>query len=62
MGCLIDLQTQGHKVSGRLRALFLMLIMMMSLLGVGAELLQMLWGLLVVINDSTLAFLECKEA
>ena len=62
MGCLSDLQTLGHEVSGSLRGLFLMLIMMMSLLGVGAELLRMLWGLLVVINDSTPAFLKCKEA
>ena len=62
MGCLSDLQTLGHDVLGSLRGLFLMLIMIVSLLGVGAELLRMLWGLLVVINDSTLAFLECKEA
>ena len=62
MGCLSDLQTLGHEVSGSLRGLFLMLIMMMSLLGVGAELLQLLWGLLVVLNGSTTNFLECKGA
>ena len=39
MGWIRDLQTQGHKVSGSLRGLFLMLIMMVSHLGVGAELL-----------------------
>ena len=39
MGCLNDLQTQGHGISGSLRGLFLMLIMMVSFLGVGAELL-----------------------
>ena len=62
MGCLSNLQTQGHEVSGSLRGLFLMLIMMVSLLGVGAELLRLLWGLLVVLNDSTTTFLECKGA
>ena len=56
------LQTQGHEVSGSLRGLFLMLIMMVSLLGVGAKLLRLLWGLLVVLNDSTTTFLECKGA
>ena len=45
-----------------LRGLFLMLIMMVSLLGVGAELLLLIWGLLVVLNDSTTIFLECKGA
>ena len=39
MRCLSDLQTQGHEVSGSLRGLFLLLIMMVSLLGVGTELL-----------------------
>ena len=39
-----------------------MLIMMVSLLGVGAELLQMLWGVLVVINEFTPSFLERKGA
>ena len=43
-----NLQTQGHEVSRSLRGLFLLLIMMVSLLGVGAELLLLLWGLLVV--------------
>ena len=62
MGCPSDLQTQGHEVSGSLRGLFLMLIMMVSLLGVGAELLRLLWGLLVVLNDSMTTFLECKGA
>ena len=62
MGCLSDLQTQGHKVLGSLRSLFLMLIMMVSLLGVGEESLQLLWGLLVVLNDSTTTILECKGA
>ena len=38
MGCLSDLQTLGHDVLGILRGLFLMLVMMVSLLGVGAEL------------------------
>ena len=42
MGCLSNLQTQGHEVLGSLRGLFLMLIMMVSLLGVGAELLRLL--------------------
>ena len=37
-----------------------MLIMMVSLLGVGEESLQLLWGLLVVLNDSTTTFLKCK--
>ena len=61
MGCLSDLQTQGHEVSESLRGLFLMLIMMVSLLGVGAELLPLLWGL-VILNDSTTTLLECKGA
>ena len=39
MGCLSDLQTQGHEVSRSLKGLFLLLIMMVSLLGVGAKLL-----------------------
>ena len=60
MGCLSDLQTQGHEVLGSLRGFFLMVIMMVSLLGVGAELLRMLWGLLVVLNDFTATFLERK--
>ena len=29
---------------------------------VGAKFLQLLWGLLVVVNDSTTTFLECKRA
>ena len=62
MGCLSDLQTQGQEVSRSLRSLFLMLIMMVSLLGVGEESLQLLWGLLVVLNDSTTTILECKGA
>ena len=62
MRCLSDLQTQGHEVSGSLRGLFLLLIMMVSLLVVGVELLRLIWGLLVVLNDSTTTFLECKEA
>ena len=62
MRCLSDLQTQGHEVSGSLRGLFLLLIMMVSLLVVGVELLQLIWGLLVVLNDSTTTFLECKGA
>ena len=53
MGCPSDLQIQGHEVSGSLRGLSLMLITMVSLLGVGAEFLRLLWGLLVVVNDST---------
>ena len=61
MGCLSDLQTQGHEVLGSLRGFFLMVIMMVSLLGVGAELLRMLWGLLVL-NELTPSFLECKGA
>ena len=60
MRCLSDLQTQGHEVSGSLRGLFLLLIMMVSLLVVGLELLRLIWGLLVVLNDSTTTFLECK--
>ena len=62
MRCLSDLQTQGHEVSGSLRGLFLLLIMMVSLLVVGVELLRLIWGLLVVLNDSTTTFLECKGA
>ena len=62
MGCLSDLQTQGHEVTGSLRGLFLLLIMMVSLLVVGAELLRLIWGLLVVLNDSTTTFLEYKGA
>ena len=62
MRCLSDLQTQGHEVSGSLGGLFLLLIMMVSLLVVGVELLRLIWGLLVVLNDSTTTFLECKEA
>ena len=62
MGWLSNLQTQGHEVSRSLRGLFLLLIMMVSLLGIGAELLRLLWGLLVVLNDSTTTFLECKGA
>ena len=62
MGCLIDLQTQGHEASGSLRGLFLLLIMMVSLLGVGAELLRLIRGLFVVLNDSATTFLECKGA
>ena len=62
MRCLSDLQTQGNEVSGSLRGLFLMIIMMVSLLGVGVELLRLLWGLLVVLNDFMTTFLECKGA
>ena len=62
MGCPSDLQTQGHKVSGSLRGLSVMLITMGSLLGAGAEFLRLLRGLLVVVNDSTTIFLECKGA
>ena len=62
MRCLSDLQTQGHEVLGSLRGLFLLLIMMVSLLVVGVELLRLIWGLLVVLNDSTTTFLECKGA
>ena len=62
LGCPSDQLIQGHEVSGSLRGLFLMLIMMVSLLGVGAELLRLLWGLLVVLNDSMTTFLECKGA
>ena len=29
---------------------------------VGAKFLQLLWGLLVVVNDSATTFLECKRA
>ena len=62
MGCPSDLQTQGHEVSGSLRGLSVMLITMGSLLGGGAEFIRLLWGLLVVVNDSTTTFLECKGA
>ena len=62
MRCLSDLQTQGHEVSGSLGGLFLLLIMMVSLLVVGVELLRLIWVLLVVLNDSTTTFLECKGA
>ena len=51
----------GHEVLGSLRGLFQMLIMMVPLLGAGAELLRMLWGLLVL-NEFTPSFLECKGA
>ena len=36
------------------------LITIVSHLRVGAEFLRLLWGLLVVVNDSTTTFLECK--
>ena len=62
MGCLSNLQTLGHKVLGSFRGLFLMLIMMVSLLGVGADLLRMLWGVLVVLNEFMTTFLERKGA
>ena len=62
MRCLSDLQTPGHEVSGSLGGLFLLLIMMVSLLVVGVELLRLIWELLVVLNDSTTTFLECKGA
>ena len=58
LGCLSNLQIPGHEVLGSLRGLFLILIMMVSLLGVGAELLWMLWGLLVVLNEFTPTFLK----
>ena len=47
-----------------LKGLISFVIMTVSLLGVGvgAELLRLIWGLLVVLNDSTTTFLECKEA
>ena len=61
MGCLSNLLTQGHEVLGSLRGLFQMLIMMVSLLGTRVELLRMLWGLLVL-NEFTTSFLECKGA
>ena len=61
MECLSNLQTQGHEVLGSLRGSFRMLIMMVSLPGVGAELLQVLWGL-VVLNEFTPSFLERKGA
>ena len=60
MGSPSDLQTQGHEVLGSLRGLSVMLITMGSLLGAGAEFLRLLRGLLVVVNDSTTIFLECK--
>ena len=44
------------------RPRILLLIMMVSFLGVGVKLLQLLWGLMVVLNDSTTTFLECKGA
>ena len=56
------LQIQGHEVSGSLRGLSLMLIKTVSRLRVGVEFLQLLWGLLVIVNDSTTTFLECKGA
>ena len=59
MGCPSDLQIQGHEVSGSLRGLSIMLITMVSLLGVGAKFLRLLWGLLIVVNSMT-TFLECK--
>ena len=60
LGCPSNWLIQGHEVSGSLRGLSLMLITRVSLLGVEAEFLQMLQGLLVVVNDSTTSFLECK--
>ena len=39
-----------------------MLITTVSRLRVGVEFLRLLWGLLVVVNDSTTTFLECKGA
>ena len=62
MECLSSLLTQGHEVLGSFRGLFLMLIMMVSLLGVGADLLRMLWGVLVVLNEFMTTFLERKGA
>ena len=66
LGCLSNLQIPGHEVLGSLRGSFLMLIMKVVLLGVGvgvgAELFRMLWGLLVVFNEFTTTFLECKGA
>ena len=62
MGCLSNLQTLGHEVLGSFRGLFLMLIMMVSLLGVGADLLRMLWAVLVVLNEFMTTFLERKGA
>ena len=54
------------KVLGSLKGSFLMLIMKVFLLGVGvgvgAELFRMMWGLLVVFNEFTPTFLECKGA
>ena len=51
---------------GSLKGSFLMLIMKVFLLGVGvgvgAELFRMMWGLLVVFNEFTPTFLECKGA
>ena len=62
LGCLSNLQTQGHEVLGSLRGSFLMLIMKVVLLGgrVGAELFRMMWGSLVVFNEFTPFFLERK--
>ena len=60
-GCLSNLLTQGHEALGSLRGLFQMLIIMVPLLGAGVELLRMLWGLLVL-NELTPSFLECKGA
>ena len=62
VGCPSDLLIQGHEVSGNLRGLSLMLITMVSLLGVGAEFHRMQWGILAIVNDSTISFLECKGA
>ena len=53
LGCPSNRLIQGREVLGSLRGLSLMLITMVSLLGVGVEFLRLLWGLLVVVNDST---------
>ena len=52
----------GSRGIRELKGLSLMLITRVSLLGVGAEFLRLLQGLLVVGNDSTTSFLECKGA
>ena len=52
----------GSRGIRELKGLSLMLIRRVSLLGVGAEFLQLLQGLLVVGNDSMTSFLECKGA
>ena len=52
----------GSRGIRELKGLSLMLITRVSLLGVGVEFFRLLQELLVVGNDPTTSFLECKGA